>query len=72
METPLRYRRRMVTFVVRAAVGLDGAVMGIVHRVRTGEKARFGSSEDLAAVVARMLVGATEDPAADAVEEEQP
>jgi hypothetical protein len=62
----------MVTFVVRAAVWLDGAITGIVHRVRTDEKARFGSAQDLAAVVARMLVGASEEPAAAAVEEEYP
>ncbi|MGH2669387.1 MAG: hypothetical protein ACRDH5_09790 [bacterium] len=43
----------------------------VVHRVRTGDKARFVSAEDLAAVVARMLVGAGEEPAA-AVEEEEP
>ena len=71
-ETPVRYRRRMVTFVVRAAVEPDGVVTGIVHRVRTGEKARFAGAEELAAVVARMLVGASEEPDAAAVEEEQP
>ena len=71
LETPVRYGRRMVTFVIRATVGPDGAVAGIVHRVRTGEKARFGRAEDLGAVVARMLAGAREEPAA-AVEEEQP
>jgi hypothetical protein len=46
---------RMVSFVLRVAHQPDGALAGIVERVGTGHKERFGSAEEIGAIVARMM-----------------
>lgn len=46
--------RRAVTFVVRLSGTESEEWLGVVERVRTGEKHRFRSVDDLGALIARM------------------
>jgi hypothetical protein len=46
---------RTVSFVLRVIHRPDGTLTGVVERVGTGRKERFGSAEEIGAVVARML-----------------
>jgi hypothetical protein len=47
---------RSVTFVVRAARGSDGRLIGVVERVRTGEKHRFQDPGAIGRLIERMVV----------------
>ena len=53
MESGFRY----VTFVVRVVRDTAGQLTGIVERVRTGEKARFETTEGVGRLIARMVEG---------------
>jgi hypothetical protein len=46
---------KTVSFVLRVAHRPDGTLTGVVERVGTGRKERFGSAEEIGAVVARMM-----------------
>jgi hypothetical protein len=46
---------RTVSFVLRVAHRPDGTLAGIVERVGTGHKERFGSAEEIGAIVAQMM-----------------
>jgi hypothetical protein len=43
------------TFVVRAALGPDGRLAGVVERVRTGEKHRFEDLSAIGSLIERMI-----------------
>jgi hypothetical protein len=45
----------VVTFVVRLAQHADGRIVGIVERVRSGEKRRFRGVEAIGPLIAAML-----------------
>ena len=44
-----------VTFVVRAARQPDGRLAGVVERVQSGEKQRFGDAAAIGRLIERML-----------------
>lgn len=44
-----------VTFVVRATRGPDGRLVGIVERVRNGEKHRFDDPSAIGSLIERMV-----------------
>jgi hypothetical protein len=46
-----------VTFVVRVVRADAGQLAGIVERVRTGEKARFETTDGIGRLIARMVAG---------------
>jgi len=48
---------RYVTFVVRVVRDDAGQLGGIVERVRTGEKARFATTDGIGRLIAGMVVG---------------
>jgi hypothetical protein len=48
---------RYVTFVVRVVRDDAGQLGGIVERVRTGEKARFETTDGIGQLIARMVAG---------------
>ena len=48
-----------LTFIVRLTRGDDGALDGVVERVRTGEKRRFHGAGVLAEVIATMAARET-------------
>lgn len=48
-----------MTFIIRVSVEA-GRVTGIVERVRTGEKERFGGVDDLGRIITRMITGTAE------------
>jgi hypothetical protein len=50
-------RRRSDTFVIHVAANHAGELAGVVHHVRTGEKRRFESLDDLGAAIRRMVSG---------------
>jgi len=50
-------RRRSDTFVVHVAVTDAGELAGVVHHVRTGEKRRFETLDDLGAAIRGMVSG---------------
>ena len=54
----LASRESNVTFVVRVSCHADGAVSGVVERVKTGSKRRFEGCDALGSLVARMLADA--------------
>ena len=45
------------TFVVRVVRDDAGQLAGIVERVRTGEKARFETTDGMGQLIARMVAG---------------
>jgi hypothetical protein len=51
----LNAERDPVSFVVRAAADSAGRLIGIVERVRTGEKHRFEGEEALGRIIARLV-----------------
>jgi hypothetical protein len=52
---------KTVSFVLRVAHRPDGTVAGMVERVGTGRKERFGSAEEIGAVVTRMMAHAADE-----------
>jgi hypothetical protein len=48
---------RYATFVVRVVRDDAGQLAGIVERVRTGEKARFETTDGIGQLIARMVAG---------------
>jgi hypothetical protein len=51
----------MKTFVLRVELDPTSSVVGVVERVRTGEKERFRGYEMLVEIVRRMLAADTQE-----------
>jgi hypothetical protein len=54
-------RLGLATFIVRLSRDDAGRLVGVVERVRTGEKERFESIEAISEIVARMVVTGAND-----------